>query len=258
MIITELSFTHKDVSSPLSNVKNFLLDRSTVGMTIKERMTILEHESKYRGSGVQMVILVGPPAVGKTQILRSISAQGDVNILPLISTRQAVPGEGVSIDRTFIAPEEFNLMKERNELLAISTKSGVQGKYHMAVRKDTLRNLLQDNRPAIIDKTFAGWTKLLSEIDYDPSLAPVKNKILASHQFIFLLPPSMLTLIRRLAHRNRMANSQPSREERREELKRAKEFEMLLNDSLFPNISYIVNDDINRVITEIRRILSKP
>ena len=245
----------KIFESGLIDPRSILFGPSTSYLTMRERTAMLEKESRYTGPGVRTGLIVGPPGVGKSTIIQELSISGEVGILPLLTTRQAVTSDAVSLDRIFVSPDEFYRMESEGKLLAISNKAGAQGNYQMAISKQSLYNMTNDPRPTLLDKTFAGWDRLLQEMASDPKLDEIRNSIRLSHHFIFLLPPDMLTLSRRLFHRNRTPNSESSKEEKREELKRGKEFEKLLDDSLVPNISFIVNDDVRRVVTEIGRIL---
>jgi len=230
-----------------------LFGTNTSHLPMRERTRMLENETRYAGPGVGTGILVGPPGVGKSTIIEALTASGEIKVLPLTTTRQAVASDTPSLDRNFVTPDQFAEMREAGELLAISDKSGAQGNYKMGIATQALIKL---PRPFILDKTFAGWNKLLDEMAGDPDLDKTRIQILASHHFIFLLPTDMLTLSRRLYHRNRYSlNSGFSKDKRREELRRGKELTKLLEDSCVPNISYIVNDEVERVVNIIYNML---
>lgn len=140
------------------------------------------HAVRRRGL---MLVLSSPSGAGKTTISREILAQ-DANIVMSVSatTRPRRPGEQDGVDYNFTDLTAFNLMVNRRELLEYAK---VFDNYY--------------GTPAVpVEALLSGGRDVLFDIDWQGTqqLAEQARDDLVS---VFILPPSMVELGRRLESR---------------------------------------------------------
>lgn len=134
-----------------------------------------------------MLVLSSPSGAGKTTISRALLDR-DPNLTLSISvtTRPKRPGEVAGRDYRFVDPAAFNLMVNRRELLE---HAKVFGHYYGTPR-------------APVEKALAAGRDVLFDIDWQGTQQLVERarQDLVS---VFILPPSMPELQRRIEQRAR-------------------------------------------------------
>jgi len=140
------------------------------------------HAVRRRGL---MLVLSSPSGAGKTTISREILAQ-DANIVMSVSatTRPRRPGEQDGVDYNFTDLTAFNLMVNRRELLEYAK---VFDNYY-GTPAAPVEVLLSGGRDVLFDIDWQG-TQQLAEQARDDLVS------------VFILPPSMVELGRRLESR---------------------------------------------------------
>jgi guanylate kinase len=140
------------------------------------------HAVRRRGL---MLVLSSPSGAGKTTISREILAQ-DANIVMSVSatTRPRRPGEQDGVDYNFTDLTAFNLMVNRRELLEYAK---VFDNYY-GTPAAPVEALLSGGRDVLFDIDWQG-TQQLAEQARDDLVS------------VFILPPSMVELGRRLESR---------------------------------------------------------
>jgi len=172
-----------------------------------------------------LVIISGPSGSGKGTIMKNLNYALSISI----TTRKKREGEQHGIDYFFCTEEEFVRMRENNELLEHAV---YVGKYY-----GTPRRYVEDQ----IDK---GEVVVL-EIEVNGALQ-VKEKF-PEAVLIFLIPPTMNELARRLAFRNTEDVT-----EIEDRMNRALEEIQLIDQYDY----LVVNDDLSKTLEEIDSIIN--
>ncbi|HEX9835939.1 MAG TPA: guanylate kinase [Alphaproteobacteria bacterium] len=134
-----------------------------------------------------MLVLSSPSGAGKTTISRELLARdGGVVMSVSVTTRPRRPGEKEGRDYRFIDPTSFNLMVNRRELLE---HAKVFGHYYGTPRAP-VEEALAEGRDVVFDIDWQG-TQQLKQTARDDLVS------------VFILPPSMAELDRRLHTRAR-------------------------------------------------------
>ncbi len=132
-----------------------------------------------------MLVLSSPSGAGKTSIAREILLlDPDLVMSVSATTRRPRPGETEGIDYHFVDPAEFDLMRERGELLEWA--------------------LVFDNRygtpRAPVEAALAAGRDVVFDIDWQGT-QQLKAQARADLVAVFVLPPSTAELERRLRTR---------------------------------------------------------
>ncbi|WP_040605404.1 guanylate kinase [Sandarakinorhabdus limnophila] len=178
-----------------------------------------------------MFVLSSPSGAGKTTMSRALMAE-DSGITMSVSatTRSPRPGEVDGVDYYFVSHDQFQSMVEENALLEWATVFG--NRY--GTPRAPVESALADGRDVLFDIDWQG-TQQLQQTDAASDLVRV-----------FILPPHLEELERRLKNRNtdhpeviadRMARA-------RDEISHWGEYDYIL-----------VNDDAETCLNEIRAIL---
>ncbi len=178
-----------------------------------------------------MFVLSSPSGAGKTTLSRALMAE-DSGITMSISatTRPPRPGEVDGVDYYFVSADQFQSMVAENALLEWATVFG--NRY--GTPRAPVESALADGRDVLFDIDWQG-TQQLQQTDAASDLVRV-----------FILPPHLDELERRLKNRNtdhpeviadRMARA-------RDEISHWGEYDYIL-----------VNDDAETCLNEIRAIL---
>lgn len=176
-----------------------------------------------------LLVVCGPSGVGKGTINRKL-LDNRSNLISSVSatTRKARINEQEGIHYYFVSEKEFENMKNRNEFLEIAN---VHGHWYGTPKEPVFKALKE------------GFDVLL-EIDVQGALqikANYKDSIL-----IFLVPPSMEELERRLRYRGTELDSEINRR------LRTAEWELTMIDKF----DYaIINNEVEKSYQEISRIL---
>lgn len=196
---------------------------------VKLSMSLKDSYEKYRRSGIFFVI-TGPSGVGKTTIMEHTLGR-DERLAYSIShtTRDRRPEEVDGEDYYFVDREEFERLKNEDKFLEWAE---IYGDYYGTSRGEIGR-IKREGRDPFLDIDVQGADQLRA----DPSVDAV---------FVFLAPPSLEELERRIV--NRGAESSETRKRRmkvaREELSRIPEFDYL-----------IVNKKLERAVEELEAVI---
>jgi guanylate kinase len=178
----------------------------------------------------RLTVLSGPSGVGKGTVMAAVRRiNPDVWLSVSATTRMPRPGERDGVHYDFVSPAQFATMVERGELLEYAQFAD---------------NYYGTPRAAVLDKLATGVPVLL-EIELQGA-RQVRNAM-PDAQFVFLAPPSIDELTRRLSGR---ATENPAALAAR--LARA-EIEMAAT-SEFDTV--IVNDDVERAARELVSLLA--
>jgi guanylate kinase len=187
-------------------------------------------------SGVEqnnlLVILSGPSGVGKDAVLARMKERGyPFHYVVTATTRQKRPGEKHGKDYYFLSRDQFQSMMEKGELLE---QAEVYGNYY-GVPKREITQALSQGRDAILKVDIQGAATL--------------KKVLPQAVFIFLMPPSMADLERRLKQRSSDSEADLALrlEKAREEIKK------------LPLFDYVITSHENKlddVISQIQTIVA--
>ena len=131
-----------------------------------------------------LIILSGPSGVGKDAVLTRMKETGyDIEYITTTTTRTQRPGEQNGRDYHFVPGERFQEMIQGNELLEWAN---VYGNWY-GVPKTPVREALNKGRDVIIKVDIQGATTIKQKVP--PAI------------MIFLMPPSIEELIKRLEQR---------------------------------------------------------
>jgi guanylate kinase len=176
-----------------------------------------------------LIVISGPSGVGKdTLIQRLLKRDGNLSKSVSFTTRPRRPDEVPGVDYVFTSREEFELARREGKLLESAEYDG---------------NLYATSAPMVDDLRSAGRDTILK---IDVKGAEQVRKLVPGALFIFIAPPSMEELERRLAKRK--TESAKDIATRREIAKT----EM----SYGPRYDFVViNDDVERAADEVLSII---
>jgi guanylate kinase len=178
-----------------------------------------------------MLVLSSPSGAGKTTLSRKLlAAEPNIELSVSVTTRKKRAGEVDGRDYHFIDRKRFDAMVARDDLLEWAE---VFGNCYGTPRKP-VEVALKRGRDVLFDIDWQGTQQL-------------REKVRGDMASIFVVPPSMRELARRLRKR-----ALDDREVIRQRMAKA-------GDELshWPEYDYVIlNDDINRAFTELRAILA--
>ena len=174
------------------------------------------------------VVLSGPSGVGKDAVLNAMRAArgAGVHYAVTATTRPIRPGERDGVDYYFVSPQRFHELRAQGELLE---HAQVYGRWY-GVPKAPLRDALADGKDVLLKVDVQG--------------ARTISRLLPGALLIFLAPPSMEELERRLRERKTESPDDMARriETARGELAQADRFH------------YVVENETDAVEAAVRRI----
>jgi guanylate kinase len=178
-----------------------------------------------------MFVLSSPSGAGKTTMSRALLAEdGDITMSVSATTRRPRPGEVDGVDYYFVSADQFQSMIDGNALLEWATVFG----HRYGTPRSAVEDALAAGRDVLFDIDWQG-TQQLQQTDAASDLVRV-----------FILPPTLAELERRLRGRNtdhpeviadRMSRAC-------DEIRHWGEYDYVL-----------VNDDAEACLNEIRSIL---
>lgn len=180
----------------------------------------------------RLIVVSGPSGVGKSTVTDVLVTRAPFHFSISVTTRPPRPHERDGEHYRFIARDEFEAMIENGELLEWAEYNG---------------NYYGTPKGPVLDRTSAGRDVLL-EIEVQGAL-----QVIESHPeavTIFINPPSVEELVRRLRRRG---DTPAETIEQRMDIARG---EMVTGRTRFQHV--VVNDDLDRVVGEILRILEAP
>jgi guanylate kinase len=184
-------------------------------------------------SRARLTVLAGPTAVGKGTVSADLRARyPQVWLSVSATTRAPRPGEVDGVHYHFVTPEEFDAMAADGELLEWAVVHG--------------RNRYGTPRRPVEERLAAGAPALL-EIDLQG--ARQVRTTMPEAQFVFLAPPSMDELVRRLVGRGTEDAEERARRLTTAEVEMAAAVE-------FDHV--IVNDEVRRATDELVALMGLP
>ena len=185
----------------------------------------------------RIFIIAGPTNAGKDTIMKQLLLDKSLNLSKIITStsRPIRNGETNGIDYYFYTKAEFEDMVAKNDFFEWAL---VHNEYKGIQKKSIYENRFNE-RDLILQVDIQGFLKLKQ------SLNPQRHKLVG----IFIMPPSMEELKRRMKIRNTETN--PTDIETR--LKNA-EIE-IKNKDIFDYV--VINDDLTKCIDEVKNIIRK-
>lgn len=185
----------------------------------------------------RIFIIAGPTNAGKDTIMKQLLLNKSLNLSKIITStsRPIRNGETNGIDYYFYTKAEFEDMVAKNDFFEWAL---VHNEYKGIQKKSIYENRFNE-RDLILQVDIQGFLKLKQ------SLNPQRHKLVG----IFIMPPSMEELKRRMKIRN--TETDPTDIETR--LKNA-EIE-IKNKDIFDYI--VINDDLTKCIDEVKNIIRK-
>lgn len=178
-------------------------------------------------SGIALIISA-PSGAGKTTIAREVVRRiGGIRISVSHTTRSPRPGETDGRDYHFITPAQFSLMQNEGAFLEAADVHGNRYGTH----SDEVLPFISAGSDVILDIDVQG-------------AAIIKKKIDAV--LIFILPPSMAELMKRLKVRNSDGQAAIERrmENARKEVAEAPSYDYL-----------VINSDLERAVSDVVSII---
>lgn len=177
----------------------------------------------------EIFVVSAPSGTGKTTLLKALMAR-DPRLRFSISytTRPPRPGEVPGQDYFFISPEEFNRLRDSGSLVEWVEQFG----YGYGTSREWILKILAEGRDLVFDIDTRGARAL--------------KESFPQGTFIFILPPTLKELERRLKGRG---NMEPEELARRLEQGRAELREIRWYDYL------VINAEIPRALEQLRAIV---
>ncbi len=178
-----------------------------------------------------LIIISSPSGAGKSTLCR-MTIQNDPLIKLSVSatTRKQRPKEIHGQDYHFVSPEEFSAMQKENEFLEHATVFGNS----YGTPRNLVESELKNGNCILFDIDWQGARQIKENFDKDAVVS------------IFILPPSMQELERRLR-----ARAQDPEEIVQDRMKKARD-----EISHFDEYDFVlVNDDLNNTYNKIRAII---
>jgi guanylate kinase len=189
------------------------------------------------GTGVgrgRLVVLAGPSGVGKTSIVAELRARlPELFFSVSATTRPPRRGEVEGRDYHFVGPAGFDRLIQRGELLEWAEIHG--GLQRSGTPREPVERALAEGRPVLVEVDLAG--------------ARAIKRVLPESVTVFVEPPSLVELERRLRGRGTESEEHYARRLRTatEELAARDEFDVAL-----------VNDDVSKVAAALVELLVGP
>jgi guanylate kinase len=178
-----------------------------------------------------LIVLSSPSGAGKSTISRMLlDADDEVTMSVSATTRPKRPGEVDDVDYHFVDDGEFNRLIDSGEFVEWAPVFG----YHYGTPKAPVKAALRDGRDILFDIDWQGTQQLQAAMGEDLVT-------------IFILPPSMAELERRLK-----ARGTDSKEVIDDRMSRAAG-----EISHWPEYEYVlVNSDMDECLAEVQSIVA--
>jgi guanylate kinase len=176
-----------------------------------------------------LIVVSAPSGAGKSTLVhRVLQSDRLLRFSVSYTTRKARGSEHNGVDYYFVSDEDFAAMRERGEFLESAQVHG----------------FLYGTKRELIEQTLAAGYDAILDIDVQGAAQIRRN--LPDAVTVFILPPSMEVLQRRLESRNLNERSDIERRIRNasEEVRTYNEFDYV-----------IVNDDLERATTALQALL---
>ncbi|MCF8462413.1 MAG: guanylate kinase [Rickettsiaceae bacterium] len=176
-----------------------------------------------------LLVISGPSGSGKSTIAKAIVRDyNNFTISVSLTTRPMRVGEVNGKDYYFVSPEEFEALRQRQELLEVTELCG----NYYGTSRSNIMELMQQGQNIIFD------------VDYDGAKIIKQNWPLFT-VCIFIQPPSLEATKERLISRQDDLKNISQRIEKFEEVMASKDY--------YEHI--VVNDVLENAVAEIRQII---
>jgi guanylate kinase len=177
-----------------------------------------------------LFVITAPSGCGKGTLRRALLADDkDLRFCPSVTTRAVRPGESSGADYFFVSREEFNRMRDMQEF---SEWAEVYGNLYGTPAKDIEENLAR-GLDVVLEKDVQGARTL--------------RAVYPEGVFVFILPPSMEELRRRIADRG-------TESERERQIRLESAQEEISDLSAFDYV--IINADLDRAKERLAAIVA--
>jgi guanylate kinase len=174
----------------------------------------------------RLTVLAGPTAVGKGTVAADVRRRyPEIWISVSATTRPPRPGEEEGVHYHFVDEAEFDRMIAEDELLEWAV---VHGRHRYGTPARQVMEKLAEGRPALLEIDLQGARQV--------------RHTLPTARFVFLRPPDLQELVRRLVGRGTEDEEERARRLRTAETEMAAESEFDVS---------IVNDDVRRAADEL-------
>ena len=178
----------------------------------------------------RLVVLAGPTAVGKGTLVRALRERNpDIWVSVSATTRSPRPGEVDGREYHFVSDEDFTHMIERGELLEWAT---VHGTHRYGTPRTPVENALASGKPSLLEIDLQGARQVKASMP--------------EALYVFIEPPSMDELVRRLVGRGTEGDLERERRLRtaQTEMAASKEFDRI-----------IINDQLDTAVTQLEALV---
>lgn len=223
---------HCTINIAPQHFKGFLVQcsiSSLDGHGLAEARTVMDQPTRHRRG--LLIVLSSPSGAGKSTIARMLlDADKEVTMSVSATTRPMRPGEANNVDYHFVDNDAFDNMIDDGEFVEWAPVFG----FRYGTPKAPVKQALRQGRDILFDIDWQGTQQLQAAMGED----------LVS---IFILPPSMAELERRL--RNRGTDS--------DEVISARMSRAAAEISHWPEYEYVlVNRDMDHCLSQVRSIVA--
>ncbi len=174
----------------------------------------------------RLTVLAGPTAVGKGTVAADVRTRyPEIWLSVSCTTRPPRPGEVEGVHYHFVDEAEFDRLIAEGEMLEWAV---VHGRHRYGTRAEPVRRVLAEGRPALLEIDLQGARQI--------------RESMPGALFVFLRPPDLQELVRRLVGRGTESAPERARRLRTAEVEMAAESEFDVS---------IVNDDVQRATDEL-------
>jgi guanylate kinase len=177
----------------------------------------------------QIFVVSAPSGAGKTTLNRRLVAEHpEVEISVSLTTRKIRAGEVNGVHYLFVDKETFQSKIESGEMLEWAD---VHGNFY-GTSKEELRKIADRGHNAILEIDVQGW------LNAQPNLTRVTS--------VFIMPPSLDVLLKRLSSRGTDSKDEVSRRMKnaRDEIAAADNYD-----------HFIINDVLDEAYSDLKRVI---
>lgn len=192
--------------------------------------------SNYKSLG-SLIIVSGASGTGKSTICKAvIAANQNLKFSISCTTRKPREGEINGKDYSFIDMDKFNKLIKADKFMEYAN---VHGNYYGTLKEEVI-NRVKEGKDVLLDIDVQGAMAIKKNFKNDSLISKCM-------ELIFILPPSLSELEKRLKNRN--TDSEEVIQKRLNVAK--KEIDHFLSYDYF-----IINDDLNKAISDIQTIIN--
>lgn len=177
-----------------------------------------------------LFVMSGPSGTGKGTICAKLLKTENIFLSVSATTREKRKGETDGITYTYISRDEFEQLVNSGEMLEYAQYNG----NYYGTPKKNVENMLKSGKNVLLEIEPQGALKV--------------KKIIPEAVLVFIMPPSMAELRKRLEERGRenLEEIQSRLDAAMWEIKQSEQYNYI-----------VVNDDLNKCVDEVAQILHK-